>query len=404
MNFDTIIDRRNTYCDKWDYLEHYYGEKDMLGLWVADMDFAVPEVVNQAIKKRTQHPIYGYTETDESYYDAMIEWYRKRQDYPIEREWISYAPGVIPAICFLISAFTEEGDKIIIQEPVYHPFKNSILNNDRVPLINELIFDGEQYRMDLDSLEAQIDEKTKMMLLCSPHNPVGRVWTREELTAVGELCMRHNILLVSDEIHGDIVYSGHKHIPFATLSEEFADHCVVCNAPNKTFNIAGLQGGNVIIRNPEIREKYRKFVSRFHLAEFTPFSMTAHQTAYRYGEEWLEQLLVYLEENIRFTSEYIKAHLPCVKMIQPEATYMVWLDFNGTGLSAEEINDRLIKKAKVAFNDGGMFGRSGAGFQRMNVACPREIIEMALHRVTDAFIDCAAPLSSRYRNNTGSEG
>lgn len=385
MNFDKVIDRSNTYCDKWDYLERYYGEKDMIGLWVADMDFAVPEAVSEAIKKRAEHPIFGYTETDEDYYDAMIDWYRNRQGYEIEREWISYAPGVVPAICFLISAFTEEGDKIIIQEPVYHPFKKSILDNDRVPLINELVFDGEQYRMDLDALEAQIDDKTKMMLLCSPHNPVGRVWTQEELTAVGELCMRHDILLVSDEIHGDIVYPGHKHIPFATLSKEIADHCVVCNAPNKTFNIAGLQGCNVIIKNPEIRARYREFVSRFHLAEFTPFSMTAHQTAYRYGEEWLEELLVYLQENIRFTDEYLKAHLPCVKMMRPEGTYMVWLDFRGTGLSTEEINDRLIKKAKVAFNDGAMFGRSGTGFQRMNVACPRKILEMALDRITEAF-------------------
>lgn len=387
MNFDTIIDRRNTYCDKWDYLERYYGEKDMLGLWVADMDFAVPKAVNEAIRKRTEHPIYGYTETDENYYDAMIEWYRKRQNFEIKKEWISYAPGVIPAICFLISAFTEEGDKVIIQEPVYHPFKKSILDNGRVPLINELVFDGEKYRMDLDALEAQIDEKTKMMILCSPHNPIGRVWTREELTAVGELCMRHDILLVADEIHGDIVYPGHKHIPFAALSEEFADHCVVCNAPNKTFNIAGLQGGNVIIKNPQIREKYRKYAGRFHLAEFTPFSMVAHQAAYRHGEKWFEELLVYLEENIRFTSEYLKTHLPCVKVIQPEATYMVWLDFRGTGLSPEEVNDRLIKKAKVAFNDGGMFGTSGEGFQRMNVACPREILETALCRVADAFAE-----------------
>lgn len=388
MNFDTIIDRTNTCCDKWDYLERYYGEKDMLGLWVADMDFAVPKVVNDAIQKRALHPIYGYTETDENYYDAMIEWYKKRQDYLIERDWITYAPGVIPAICFLISAFSEEGDKVIIQEPVYHPFKKSILSNNRVPLINELVYDGERYRMDLESLEKQIDGRTKIMLLCSPHNPVGRAWTREELTAVGELCIRHNILLVSDEIHGDIVYSGHKHIPVATISEEFADHCVVCNAPNKTFNIAGLQGCNVIIKNPDIREKYRKFVERFHMAEFTPFSMIAHQTAYKYGGEWLDELLVYLEENVRFAEKYLREHLPCVKMVHPEATYMVWLDFNGTGLSMEEINERLIKQAKIAFNDGYMFGDNGAGFQRMNIACPRKILEMALERMTDAFREC----------------
>lgn len=388
MNFDTIIDRTNTYCDKWDYLERYYGEKGMLGLWVADMDFAVPDVVNEAILERAKHPIYGYTETDENYYDAMIEWYRKRQGYSIEKDWITYAPGVIPAICFLISAFSQEGDKIIIQEPVYHPFKNSILTNRRVPLINELVYEDGKYRMDLDALEEQIDDRTKIMLLCSPHNPIGRVWTKEELTAVGELCIKHNILLVSDEIHGDIVYSGYKHIPFASISEKFADHCVICNAPNKTFNIAGLQGSNVIIKNPDIRKKYREYVARFHLAEFTPFSMAAHQTAYKYGGEWVDELLQYLEKNIEFTMGYLQKNLPCVTAVRPEATYMIWLDFNGTGLSMDEINERLVKKAKVAFNDGFMFGEKGAGFQRMNIACPRKIIEMALERITEAFCDC----------------
>ena len=385
MDFNKIIDRKNTYCDKWDYLERYYGEKDMLGLWVADMDFAVPQAVSDAIRKRVEHPIYGYTETDENYYDDMIAWYKKRQNYSIEKDWIIYGPGVIPAICFLIGAFSEEGDKVIIQEPVYHPFKKSILSNNRVPLINNLVYDGDQYHMDLDTLEKEIDEKTKIMILCSPHNPIGRIWTEEELKAVGELCIRHNILLIADEIHGDIVLPGYKHIPFASISEEFADHCVLCNAPNKTFNIAGLQGCNVIIKNPEIREKYFNYMDRFHLAEFTPISMAAHQAAYAHGEAWLEELLVYLEGNVEFTDEYLRKNLPSVKMVRPEATYMVWLDFNGTGLSMDEINERLIKKAKVAFNDGYMFGENGAGFQRMNIACPRQIIEQALERVVSAF-------------------
>lgn len=389
MIFDTIIDRKNTCCDKWDYLERYYGEKDMLGLWVADMDFAVPQAITDAIVQRAAHPIYGYTETDEGYYDAMIAWYKKRHDYSIEKDWIVYGPGVIPVICFLIQAFSEEGDKVIIQEPVYHPFKKSILSNHRVPLINELVYDGESYYMDLEALERQIDERTKLMILCSPHNPVGRVWSKEELTAVGNLCIRHNIMLIADEIHGDIVYPGYKHIPFASISEEFADHSVLCNAPNKSFNIAGLQGCNVIIKNPEIRAKYLEYIDKFHMAEFTPISMVAHQAAYAYGEEWFDELLVYLEGNIQFTVKYLAEHLPSVKVIRPEATYMLWLDFRGTGFSMDEINARLIKKAKVALNDGYMFGESGAGFQRMNIACPKKIIEQALERIASAFRETA---------------
>lgn len=385
MIFDTIIDRKNTYCDKWDYLERYYGEKDMLGLWVADMDFAVPQAITDAIVKRAAHPIYGYTETDEHYYDAMIEWYCRRHDFTIEKEWIVYGPGVIPAICFLIQAFSEEGDKVIIQEPVYHPFKKCILSNNRVPLINELSYDGERYQMDLKALEGQIDEKTKLMILCSPHNPVGRVWTKEELTELGSLCIRHNILLIADEIHGDIIYSGYKHIPFASISKEFADHCVLCNAPNKSFNIAGLQGCNVIIKNPAIRKRYLEYIDKFHMAEFTPLSMAAHQAAYAHGGEWFDELLVYLEGNIRFTIDYLQENLPAVKVVPPEATYMIWLDFRGTGLSMDEINDRLIKEAKVALNDGYMFGETGAGFQRMNIACPRKIVEQALERIVSAF-------------------
>lgn len=385
MIFDTIIDRKNTYCDKWDYLERYYGEKDMLGLWVADMDFAVPQAVTDAIVKRAAHPIYGYTEIDENYYDAMIEWYRRRHNYSIEKEWIVYGPGVIPAICFLIQAFSDEGDKVIIQEPVYHPFKKCILSNDRVPLINELAYDKERYYMDLKALEEQIDERTKLMILCSPHNPIGRVWSKEELTAVGNLCIRHNIMLIADEIHGDITYSGYRHIPFASISEEFADHCVLCNAPNKSFNIAGLQGCNVIIKNPVIRKKYLEYIDKFHMAEFTPLSMVAHQAAYAHGGEWFDELLVYLEKNIKFTVDYLQRNLPAVKVVQPEATYMIWIDFRGTGLSPEEINDKLIKEAKVALNDGFMFGETGAGFQRMNIACPKKILEQALERIVSAF-------------------
>lgn len=385
MSFDTIIDRKNTCCDKWDYLERYFGEKDMLGLWVADMDFAVPQPVLDAIIERASHPIYGYTEIDDHYYDGLIAWCDKRFGYHIEKEWIVYMSGIIPAINYMIQAFTQPGDKIIIQEPVYHPFKNSIVGNDRVPLINELRFDGEKYQMDLAALEEQIDERTKMMILCNPHNPVGRVWEEKDLTALGELCIRRGILLISDEIHADIVYPGHRHIPIASLRKDFADICITCNAPTKTFNLAGLQGANIIISNPDLRKQYTDYVDRFHLQGPTPITMAAQQAAYAHGEPWLEELLVYLEGNVRYVEEFLKERLPGVTAVKPEGTYMIWLDFRGTGMTMEQINDTLIKKAKVAFNDGYMFGQSGACFQRMNIACPRAILQECMERMEKAF-------------------
>ncbi len=385
--FDTVIDRYGTYCDKWDYLERYYGEQGMLGLWVADMDFAVAEPIQKAIAERVQHPIYGYTEIDENlnFYDPMIAWYAKKQNYTIEKEWIQYAPGVIPAIAFAMQAFTKEGDKVIIQEPVYHPFKKTILDNNRIPLINELIYDGTTYHMDLESLEAQIDEKTTMMILCSPHNPVGRVWTKEELTAVGELCIRHHILLIVDEIHSDIVLPPHHHTVFATISEEFADMCILCNAPTKTFNIAGLNGSNIIIKNPELRKIYAEHVAKFHLSGPTCITMAAFSAAYAQGESWHNEMMMYLQENVKLVADTFAEKLPTVKVVPTEGSYMMWLDFNGTGLDMDEINRRLISEAKVALNDGYMFGKSGAGFQRMNVACPKSVLQEALDRIIAAF-------------------
>ena len=385
MDFDKQIDRYGTYCDKWDYLERYYGEKGMLGLWVADIDFAVPQAVSDAILKRAQHPIYGYTEPDDDYYDPMIAWYKTHTGFQIEKDWITYTCGVIPAVAFLIQAFSQEGDKVIIQEPVYHPFKKAIVDNNRVPLINELHADGKHYTMDLEDLERQIDERTKIMILCNPHNPVGRVWKREELLAVGNLCRRHHILVISDEIHSDIVFRGNKHIPFPSLGKEYGDICVMCNAPNKTFNIAGLQGANIIIPNQQIRETYQAHLKKFHLSGPTPFTLEATKTAYEQGEAWYQQLIAYLEENIALVERFFPEKCPSVKVISPEGTYMVWLDFRGTGLSTDQINETLIHKAKVALNDGAMFGKSGESFQRMNVACPRATLREALERIAAAF-------------------
>lgn len=387
MNFDTVIDRSGTYCDKWDYLKRYYGEDGMLGLWVADMDIASPPCVVDAVVKRARHPIYGYTEIDEanSFYDGMISWYERRHKYHIEKDWILFASGVVPAINYAIQTFSEEGDKVIIQEPVYHPFKQSILSNNRVPLINELKFNGERYVMDLDDLERKIDEKTKILLLCSPHNPVGRVWHRDELTALGELAVRHNLLVISDEIHCDLVLGDTPHTCFPAISQELAGRVILCNAPTKTFNFPGLQGCSVIIPSPQIRTKFQSYLERFHLQGPTPIWMAATEAAYRDGEAWLDSLLEYFRQSVAFMDDFLKRELPQVHLIPPDGTYMCWLDFRGTGLSPEEINDRLIKKAKVAFNDGAMFGACGEGFQRVNIGCPRSILQEALTRIADAF-------------------
>ena len=385
INFDNIIDRKNTHCIKWDSLERIYGEKDLLPLWVADMDFPAPREVTEAILERAKHPIYGYTETSDDYYKSIINWNKKRYNYDIEKEWLFHSPGVVPGINWLIQSFTEIGDKIIIQEPVYHPFKQGIINNGRIPVINELTFEEGYYQMNLSNLEEVIDEKTKLLILCNPHNPVGRVWTKEELIALGELCLKHGITVISDEIHGDLVYKDYKHIPFASISEDFADISITCSAPTKTFNLAGLQCSNIIIKNPNLRKKLAEYLDKLHLQGPTPLSLVGVEAAYKHGEQWLEELLEYLEDNVRLTMDFIKENLPSVKVIKPQGTYLVWLDFRGTGLNREEINERLLKKAKVALNDGYMFGETGYGFQRMNIACPRSILEKALMKIASAF-------------------
>ncbi|WP_426348237.1 MalY/PatB family protein [Alloiococcus sp. CFN-8] len=385
FDFDRIIDRINTSSIKWDLLENIYGEKDLLPLWVADMDFPSPKEVTAAITERAKHPIYGYTAISDDYYNAIISWNKRRYGYEIEKDWIFHSPGVVPAINWLIQCLTEKGDKIIIQEPVYHPFKHGIEINERIPVINELSFKDDSYEMNLEELQGLIDDKTKVLILCNPHNPVGRVWSKSELIALGELCLKHGIIVIADEIHGDLIYKNYKHIPFASISEEFSDICITCSAPTKTFNLAGLQCSNIIIKNPELRKKLAEYLDKLHLQGPTPLSIVGVQAAYNYGEPWLEALLSYLEDNVKFTMGFIKENLPSVKVIPPQGTYLLWLDFRGTGLNREEINERLLKKAKVALNDGYMFGKLGYGFQRMNIACPKTILKEALTRITLAF-------------------
>lgn len=383
-NFDESINRMNTGSVKWDEVESIFGEKDVLPMWVADMDFKSPQPVIEALHARVEHGIYGYTSRNESYYEATIEWMKRRHSWEIEKDWICFSPGIVPALSLIVQAYTNPGDKIIIQPPVYYPFTTVVENNGREVVQNPLKFNGEQYVMDFDDLMNKIDPAVKMMIISSPHNPVGRVWTKEELTRLGEICLHHNILVVSDEIHFDLLYRGVTHTPFAAILDEFAQNSITCTAPSKTFNLAGLQVSNVIIPNNELRERFTKMLENNFISMTGTFGVTALESAYRYGDEWLEQLMDYLKGNLDFLTSYIGTKIPEIKVIQPEATYLVWLDCRRLGMDEKSLEQFMLKEAKVAFNSGYAFGKGGEGFVRMNIACPRVILEEGLNRLTQA--------------------
>ncbi|SHJ69362.1 cystathione beta-lyase [Clostridium amylolyticum] len=384
-DLDRVINRKGTNSVKWDALNIFFGKDDLIPLWVADMDFPAPDEVTEALIERAKHPVYGYSILDDRYYHSIINWFSKKHKWNIEKDWIVYTPGVVPAINWLIQSLTEAGDKIIIQEPVYHPFKESIKLNDRIPVINELRLQDDNYLMDFESLEACIDDKVKLLILCNPHNPVGRVWTKEELENLGRICLKHNILVISDEIHGDLTYKGHNHIPYSSISEEFANNSVVCTAPTKTFNLAGLQCPNIIIPNETLRDKFNDIINKQHIQTATPFGIVGVQAAYENGENWLQEVMEYIEGNLEYMINFFKENIPEIKVIKPQGTYLAWLDFTALNIPRKELNHILIDKAKVALNDGYMFGKSGENFQRINIACPRLILEEGLKRMEKQF-------------------
>ncbi|MBN1221738.1 MAG: PatB family C-S lyase [Candidatus Aminicenantes bacterium] len=380
-DFDKIIERRGTCSMKWDSSEKRVGVREVLPMWVADMDFTAPQPVIDALRKRVDHGIYGYTDKPESYYEAVVLWMKKRFKWDVEQEWIAFTPGVITALCISIQAYTAPGDKVIIQQPVYYPFPEVIRSNDRTVLNNPLKIDAGRYVMDYTHLKSIIDPGTKMLVLCSPHNPVGRVWTKEELLLLAEICLEHDIVLVSDEIHADLVMSGHKHTPTAALSPEIANITVTCNAPTKTFNIAGLEVGYAIIPDKNRRRLFKKSLSRTGLMLSNMFGIVALEAAYILGEEWLGQLLDYVESNYLYLKSFIKKNMPQVKAYPLEGTYLVWLDFRDCGLSDKQLRDLFLHEAKIWLVDGPKFGPGGEGFQRINIACPRKILEEGLQRI-----------------------
>lgn len=383
-NFDKSIDRRGTSSVKWDYLHKVFKNTEVIPMWVADMDFEAPQPVIDAVSKRAAHGIYGYTEKPSSFYHSAAEWMKKKQGWQIDSRWITVCPGVVPTLNFAILALTEPGDKVLLQSPVYPPFFASIKNNNRVLVDSPLKFQGNKYVMDFEDLESKLKDGVKVMLLCSPHNPVGRVWSREELEKVGALCLRYDVIIVSDEIHSDLIYSNYKHTQIASMSDELAERTITCIAPSKTFNIAGLATSMTIIPNSLLRDKFNSYLNRLGIEMSNIFGITALEAAYTAGEEWLDQVMTYLEGNLDFLIDYISPRIPQIKISRPEGTYLVWMDCRELGMSQQELVNFFINKAQVGLNDGTPFGAESEGFMRMNIACPRSLLEEGLRRIEKA--------------------
>lgn len=359
---------------------------DIIPMSIADMDFETVPEVKEAIIKRAQQGIYGYTKINGSYYDAVISWMWKRHYWKVKKEWIVTSSGVVPAINTIIRAFTHAGDKVVLQSPVYHPFYKAILRNGCEIVDNPLKFFEGKYHMDLEDLEQKLKHpRVKLLILCSPHNPVGRVWNKEELEKLGEMCVKNNVIIVSDEIHSDLVYKNYRHIPFATISKQIEQNSIVCTAPSKTFNLAGLQVSNIIIPNSELRRGYIVQLENIAASSLNLFAIIACETAYRHGEQWLEQLIDYIDENKEFVRKYIKEKIPRLKVIEPEGTYLLWIDCRELGMNTAELKNFMLTKAKIQFNEGFTFGKGGEGFERMNMACPRDIIRESLKRIEEAI-------------------
>lgn len=384
-NFNEIIPREGTNCIKYDAREWLFKTNDVLPLWVADTDFRTPDFIAEAIKKRAEHEIYGYTFKPDSYFDAVIGWMKRQHNWTIEKEWISSSPGVVAGLTLAIETFSKPGDGVIVQPPVYFPFFESVKGTKRKMVENPLKIENSRYTLDFEDLRSKIDKNTRLLLLCNPQNPGGMVWTQNELEKLAEICLENNIIVISDEIHSDLVFTGNRHIPFATLSEETAKNSVICMAPSKTFNVAGLASSLVIIPDKTKKARYERALNVGHLGMGNIFGSVALEAAYSNGDKWLDQLLDYLWENYLFLENFITKNLPKVKVMKPEATYLIWLDFREYGMNDEELMQFTVEKAKVGLNNGGRFGTGGDGWLRLNIGCPRSVLEEGLTRLKEAF-------------------
>lgn len=384
-NFDEIIDRKGTDAIKTDALKEYFGSEDLIPLWVADMDFRTGDFITDAIIEKCNRGILGYTKDSDAYYNSIIKWLETHHSWNIEREWLSYIPGIVKGIAFCISCFTERNDKVIIQSPVYHPFKLVPEMLHRQVVENPLIEENGSYRMDFEGLKKLIDKDCKILILCSPHNPIGITWSKETLEELAEICFDNQILVVSDEIHADMALFGHKHLPFASVSEKAAQNSISFMAPSKTFNIAGIVSSYSIVPNTKLREKFYNYLHARELSSGTIFAYTATQAAYEKGGEWIKQMVSYLEQNILFVDDYLKKNIPQIKAIIPQASFLIWLDCRELGLSQKELNELFIEKAYLALNDGEMFGKEGVGFMRLNIGSPRSVLTKALESLKRAI-------------------
>jgi cysteine-S-conjugate beta-lyase len=384
-DFDTVLDRRHTHSLKWDHCRDAFGLDDVIPMWVADMDFAAPPTVVEAVERRAAHGAYGYVSVPRSFWESAIEWLQRRHRWAVDRRWLRRAPGVVPALSLSVHAFTEPGDGVVVQTPVYYPFFRAIEKNHRRLIRNPLVADGDRHRMDLADLERKIDDRTRLLILCSPHNPVGRVWTRGELEALGEVCVRRNLVVLSDEIHMDLALPGHTHVPLATVSKALADRTVTCVSPSKTFNLAGLSMSLIVASNPDLLARYDRQFDASGLEIASLFGTVALEEAYRSGDEWLDQLLEYVAANVDFTDRFIRERIPVLHLVRPEGTYLALIDCRGLGLPQEELDDFFLRTARVYFDSGPWFGEEAAGFVRINLGCSRATLTEALQRMERAI-------------------
>ncbi|KNZ43408.1 MalY/PatB family protein [Acetobacterium bakii] len=385
-DFNEIIQRDNTNSIKYDFASRRGKPEGLLSLWVADMDFKTPAPVVDALVEKSRHGIFGYSESGQDYFFVLKKWFKTNFQWHIKPEWLVTTPGVVYAIATAIRSLTNQGDGVIIQQPVYYPFSEMITINNRNLIVNQLTYENGKYGIDFEDFEYKIiKNKVKLFILCNPHNPVGRVWTGEELMRLGDICLKHGVMVVSDEIHQDFIYTGHVHQVFSDLKPEFLKISITCTAPTKTFNLAGLQISNIFIANPGIRKKFKEEMIKGGYNQPNIMGMVACTAAYSKGGEWLEELLIYLSENLDFIRSFLINRLPRVKLIEPEGTYLVWLDFNALGLKEKELENLIIHKAGLWLDKGTMFGVGGEGFQRINIASPRIILEQALSQLERAI-------------------
>jgi cystathionine beta-lyase len=382
-NFDILVHRENTESVKYDLRNRIFGKDDVLPMWVADMDFETPDFIREALLKRAGHPIYGYTFRSPSYADSIREWVTRRHQWTIQNDWIVFSPGVVPAFNFAVLSLTKPGDGILIQPPVYFPFFSAVNDHNRKLLQNQLVYKEGMYTIDFNDFEDKAKEAS-LFLLSNPHNPIGRVWTRDELTKMAEICQKYGVLILSDEIHNDLILPGNKHTVLAGIDPAFAEITLTCIAPSKTFNMAGLSTSSVVISNDELRKKYAAFIDALHLSGGNLFGAVASEAGYRHGDRWVDELMKYVKNNIGFLSSHLKQYTD-IQVVDSQATYMVWLDFKPTGLDDETIQHKLIHDSKLGLSHGPVFGPGGEGFQRINLAAPRQLIVEAAERLSQTF-------------------